>query len=608
MKKSFDFLCLVAAVSLLRLSGTSLAESARWWPVQKAPKAIVRTQNHEKLERVTSPNGKFTEGGFSATHILLQSISGLAAKGVNEGRCDEMVWIEVGHPTLPLNPDYKLWIDETLERTGIEDRGTFTTEELVRRFKDKGIIKGYILYSYDYNEGIPYERRDTFDRSANVASSLAGIMDAIVVEEGQEEMVKSLGIERVFDARGKDMAWCFENYKDQLSRDCLATVDPKVAHCRAFAIANKAAVVYGIDEPVPTFLAWLNPLSTVAGWNIGDENKHTSLLSRYGQVHTAANWSLNIPFLSATSKPSKTRPDRMFDPSTIDWNMKNAVCFTLSDGDNVGWFMGDFCLNKHYWSNPYHGDFAFGWTTCLASLSEASGITADYLFRTQRPNTTLIEFAGGYHFPDEFGKDRPEKDLVERHARRVSEKMNAQGLRVFGFICRDLDSPAAMKAYEIYAREIENLAGMIAIQYHPYEGGNGDVYWFKNKQGIEIPVVTAKYSIWSHANRRESGTPAQIAKTVNEDARAAAAKDSQLNAWGIVHAWSSFHKIEGNDVRAENANYMEPGTGTALTAVKWCIDRLEPGIQVVCPEELIWRIRMLHNPEQTKAAIKSMKQ
>ncbi len=603
--KNFTSRCLILTFIVL-ISVSSFSQQARWWPAQKAPKSILRAPNHEKLEKSTSPNGQSTEGGFSASHILLQVLQGLSAKAVNEGTCDEMIWIEVGHPEFPLNPNYELWLERTLKRLNIKDKGSYELWDLVKHFKDNGVVKGYILYSYDYNEGIPYLHREKFDRSVNVATTMASIHNAVVIEEGQEEKAKQLGLEKLFDARGKDMKWCFNTYKDQLNRDCLATVDPKVAHCRAFAVANKAMTIYGVDDTVKEVLAWLNPLSCIAGWNIGDEGKHTKMITRLGHVHTASNWSLNTPLLASAAKDYHTLPTRTFDPTAIDWDKENTISFAMSDGDNIGWFMGDICYNRHYWSSPSHGDFPFGWTTCIAGLSQVSPETAGFLFETQRPDTTLIEFAGGYHYPDMLGIDRPEKDILVRHARRLNDQMNKNKLRVLGFIAWDLDSPAAKKAYQVFAREIDNLAGMIAIQYHPYEGGNGEIFWVKNKKDIEIPVVTAKYSVWAHRNLRESNNPAKLAATINADARTAGSNAKKFNHWAIVHAWSSFKKNEDGEV--VNANYMEPGSETGVTPIQWCVDRLDKSITVVSPEEMIWRIRMNHNPAQTKQAIKELKQ
>ena len=55
----------------------------RWWPVQKAPVGMVKTVPHEAFEKATSPNDKTSEGHFSAMHIMIESLSGLAAQAVN---------------------------------------------------------------------------------------------------------------------------------------------------------------------------------------------------------------------------------------------------------------------------------------------------------------------------------------------------------------------------------------------------------------------------------------------------------------------------------------------------------------------------------------------
>jgi hypothetical protein len=34
--------------------------------------------------------------------------------------------------------------------------------------------------------------------------------------------------------------------------------------------------------------------------------------------------------------------------------------------------------------------------------------------------------------------------------------------------------------------------------------------------------------------------------------------------------------------------------------VAWCAERLPSGIRVISPEELVWRVRMEHDPPQTK--------
>ena len=63
-------------------------ESGRWWPTQTLPKAIVRTVPQQQFGRPSE-----------AYHMMVYSAVGLAAKAVNEGTGDELVWVDDSNPT-----------------------------------------------------------------------------------------------------------------------------------------------------------------------------------------------------------------------------------------------------------------------------------------------------------------------------------------------------------------------------------------------------------------------------------------------------------------------------------------------------------------------------
>ena len=43
-----------------------------------------------------------------------------------------------------------------------------------------------------------------------------------------------------------------------------------------------------------------------------------------------------------------------------------------------------------------------------------------------------------------------------------------------------------------------------------------------------------------------------------------------------------------------------------LSPLKWCAERMNEKVKVVCPEELFWRVGMYHKPEQTKSVLKKI--
>jgi hypothetical protein len=184
------------------------------------------------------------------------------------------------------------------------------------------------------------------------------------------------------------------------------------------------------------------------------------------------------------------------------------------------------------------------------------------------------------------------------------KKMNT---RIIGFNVAKCDSPEALKAYEVFAGQTDGLLAIFVFQYSPYEGGAGKTFWVRNRNGTEIPVVTARYSIWEHSNDRErTGTPAKLAREIQHSVEKAPGDQLPRFDWVITHAWSYFKKAPGADENAENLpqeNAAAHGGVRGYSPVVWCAERLPASIRVVSPEELIWRIRMRHNPSETRELI-----
>ena len=585
-----------AAESAPSTVSSRVDSESRWWPTQAMPKALVRTV---KWNDFPAPR--------AACEMMVQSVAGLAARAVNEGRGDEMVWVGTG------NIDVEDWLARKLRRhPQLEMRGVFDPWSLVERYAKQGIIKGYILYRADSSKGAINEHRPGMDCSVNVATSLAGILDSIIVDEALEAQAQHHGLKRLLDVRDKSQAWCFETYRDRFSRAMVCTQDPRKSNVRDLAIAQKAFTCYGYDAPTPAVMKWLAPLSPVLGWNGGDEFKSTEMSTRWGHIQTATDWCINLPVLMAGTETTGPSPARSFDPATIDWNDKrSAVSFISTDGDNVQWFEGNFFRSgesKSYWSNPERGKIPFGWSCCFAHLAQLCPEAIDYAVSTQLPNDGFIEWGGGYYFPDLFGIDRADRwALLAEHARRTWLLMQKNNTRVIGFNVAKFDSPDALKAYEVFARQTDGLLAILVFQYDRYEAGAGRVFWVKDRNGVELPVISARYSIWSHANARaRSGTPAKVAREIRQTVEDTGPGELPRYDWVIAHVWSWFKRAPGSDENAEDMpqdHAAAQGGVRGYAPVTWCAERLPANIRTVSPEELIWRTRMKHNTEQTRKLI-----
>ncbi|MCC7376748.1 MAG: hypothetical protein IT581_18960 [Verrucomicrobiales bacterium] len=586
------------ALVVLLFPFRAAADENRWWPVQAVPKAVVRLEN---------PGG--CSSAHAACEMMAQSVAGLAAKAVNEGRGDEMVWIVTG------NADVEDWFARRLQRQPeLEQRGTFGLWDLVDRYAGKGVIKGYILYRWDGSKGDDNERRPGMDCSVNVATSLAGFLDGIIVDESLEAEAKAHGLTNLVDVRDKTQAWCFETYKDRFSRRMVCTQNPRKSNVRDLAIAQKVLTVYGDDEPVPAVMKWLEPLSPVLGWNNGDEFKTTRLSTIWGHLQTSTDWCMNLPVLMAGTE--KTDPPRVrdFNPQTIDWrDARSAVSFITSDGDNVDFSLGDFFREgnaRYYWASPDRGRIAFGWSSCFAHVSQLFPEAMSYAAATQSTNDWFVEWGGGYYYPDLFGRARTNRwELLAQHARRTWALMRKTNTRVIGFDVAKVDSPDALKAYETIAAQTDGLLAILVFQYDAYEAGAGRTFWVKDRKGCEVPVISARYLIWNHLNKRpRAGTPAKVAREIRQTVEQTPRSELPRYDWVNIHAWSWFKHASGIDEDAEDMPQEPSATAAARGGVRgyapvlWCASRL-PGIRVVGPEELVWRIRMKHNPEQTRKLI-----
>ncbi len=581
---------------ILALAFSAAADENRWWPVQAVPKALVYLQKDLPEPR-------------AAGDMMAQSVAGLAAKAVNEGRADELVWVVTD------NIDIEGWLARRLQQQPqLELRGTFALWDLVDRYTRQGIIKGYILYCADQSKGELSQHRPGMNCSVNVATSLAGLLEGVIVDESLEAEAKKHGLKLLMDTRDKSQAWCFQNFKDRFNRHMLCTQDPRKPNARDLAIAQKALTVFGYADPVPAAMQWLEPLSPILGWNGGDEFKTTCMSSVTGHIQTSTDWVVNLPVLMAGTESVTPARVKTFDPRTIDWkDRRSAVCFVSSDGDNVDRFEGSFFRGyegTNDWGTLDRGKIPYGWSCCFAHLAQLCPQAIDYAAANQSTNDWFLEWGGGYYYPDLFGLERTNRwELLAQHARHTWAMMQRTHTRVIGFNMAKFDSPDARKAYAVIAGQTDGLLAILVWQYDCYESGGGRVFWVKDRTGADVPVISARYSIWNHTNRRpRSGTPAKVARVITQTFDTAPSGDLPSYDWVNVHAWSWFKQAPGADEDAEemtqdSVQARAQGGRRGFTPASWCAERLPGAIRVVSPEELIWRIRMQHNPQQTRKLI-----
>lgn len=570
IKSSFFFAFLFVVV----LAHATTYNGRHGWPVQKAPKGLI----------ICLP------GSSVAEEMLLQSLAGLAAKAVNENRIDEMVWEDVN------NVSYQKLYTASVEALCLEKEvRRMDVWQLLDYLKEKKIVKGYVLYRLDSGE----RTHVINDYSSNVATVYASLLSGVLIDESLQQKAARYGLKELKDARKETLAICFEKNKHLLNNASALSIHPQVCNLRDYAIAHKLMLYADKKELVEKILSWVKPLSPIIGWGCGDEYDFTSMISEWGHYNTASDWCSNLPVISSLSPKVPIKKAHEVSPLDIQFSDTTSMhAFVMSDGDNMQWTMGSFRDNPNYMGHTELHHTGLSWTLCPTNLSIISPFTWNELADLQTPNFSYIEYGGGYQYPDLFAVKRANrKELLIEFARRINYHLQQMDLKIFGFICRDVSSAASQEAFQIYAQEMDGITGMLAVQYFPYELG-GEIYWHKNRENIDIPIVTATYSIWDEVNknRPNCGTPEYVASLINRKTIQANAKKTNELSWTIVHAWSDFSRT--SKVTSQPAVGFNP----VKTAEKMLINE----IKTVSANELLWRIRMKYRENQTKTVLNMM--
>jgi hypothetical protein len=509
--------------------------------------------------------------------VILQALTGLKARAVNEGKGDELVWID------QRQTQSQEWRDRTIKRLTLDGRGEVTVETLLEQAVKSGIVKGYVLYSADISEGLAYKPREGIDNSLNTATMAAARLSGIPVTIKSESQMRALGLSCLFDAKGQEPLTYFKSHqKDFQGGGSVGLLDPKTANNRDLMIAHTLPVTYGDHPGVEAILEGVVPPASVIGWGMGNEFKHCLMVSRFGHFHTVSNWILNATFYSAGSLDYQPKRIAALDESKIDWSDKRrCMAFMMSDGDNTAYAQAGITTPR-YWGNAAHGEFPMGFSVCAGDLASFSPVTLDWMSETKPPATSLIQFTGGYFYPDRFAESRSNRwELLRQHARRINVQMERSGVRIMTAIFDKSEGAEAKQALKIFAEEMPSLLGIFVMDYAPYNRSKGRLDWIDDGRGGKVPALAARYCLWQKMKSPLAGEPQTLPAIINAD------EESLIGGWAAVHAWSSYETPDGKKLHG-------------MDAVKATVDGLDANkVHIVSPEELLLRMRN-EKPERLK--------
>lgn len=511
-------------------------------------------------------------------HLLAQSLSGLVNRAMDEGKVDFGLWLQCN------GESYAAAKAKLGEELGAKTAVELATGEL------KSLIDGYVLTDVNNNP-----------ESDVVATVAAHVHNSIIVDVRDQAIFDEAGFTMKYDARAKTTADAWAEFKDKCSNKALVLMPVQMGELREFAIKNKLFLI-NLNKALGTaesgqnielldeILAWLEPNAPVLGWEKTSEDIFVDKISRYAATMLASDVSFNHALTSAGA--TDRQPPLLasvINPKEIRYNLKgNYVSFFLSDGDNYQWVMNDMYTNEYY-AQPKAVLSKMSYEMCSQALSQLAPDRFRQIYQHQTKNSTMMEcFGGGYFYVDTYSVNKGNRaENLKVLAERTAKHMRQHRLKVLHLMAWDWESDNAKEAYQAFIDANDQLEGIVTVEYAPYSGGKGEMLWFTNKAGYDIPVVSTKYALWKDYNNAADGTgdPATVAGYLRDSD----CESEQSFAAIVVHAWSDFDGNKGG-------------------AAAWdCIYKSPSSVTPVNIQELIWRIRMEYRPEQTKKFLRTIK-
>lgn len=540
-------------------------------------------------------------------YLLAASITGLTTRAIQEGKTDTGIWVKSHNDN---NLAYHTEIQSLRER-GCRFLGEISPFDLTLKQTPEtdnehatamDLFDGYILTDMDRNP-----------ESGSVAVTASHIYNGLIVDKEFKELFDRAGYKMLYDATNKKVQDAWNEFKDQCATNGLVIMPNDTWELRDVAIQNswffmnlyvkphtseKGDYWYLYEEICKS----LDDHTLIYGWEMGpyDERAINEVASENAHASAINDWFYNYCLTNADyrNRQESILAD-VLNPKMIDYRKrKRLVSYYMSDGDNNQWMMGGF-IEKWY-KDPAACDnkIAFGInTTCMPQMAPSA---YKYILEHQPKHSSLVEVqGGGVFYCDTYGENRNRKENLRERARMTAAHMRQHRIKILGMMAKDfVGSDKSKEAYQTFIEENDQLIGIVALQYTPYAGGKGDIYWFKNREGYDIPVITIKYSLWNEpANREREGTPKYIAKCLEKDQN-----NPEFNLI-CIHAWSLFSD-QGKD--CDELAETQPGEIMGSSIATLLTNHLNNDYEVVNLEEMIWQIRMKFHPGQTKKFLRKL--
>lgn len=405
---------------------------------------------------------------------------------------------------------------------------------LIEKFKNCITDSGYVLY-----------RETEFAEGLNTACNYAAVKGWLPIPTELKDFAEACGLKLMKDISNEEYDFeflekFFDKYCDEFSDKGIVHIKSAAAGLRDFAIQQGMYICYTQgDSKGNRFLKKvLNKTAdngVILGW-CENEKHFVEFISKLGYSIIPADHSFNLSVLNSFScdfPVQKAQPKINPDPE------KHYISLIISDGDNVQWVTNGAseytrCLNLER-------DYPVTWGfPCVCR--DICPATANYEFSAADDKISFIAGPSGigYALPSAY-----EEKSMDAYTTQTAAAMLKSGMRVVTILD---DKPSAIKTasfvrkFDYYSRFDNIDGGIIFLDPHLYESGNGKV-WFSNGK----PFLTIKKTL--NSSEGYEGVTDEWIKQQADEINAYAADNSSVNGYSAicVHAWSvtpeNLHKL-----------------------------------------------------------------
>ncbi len=478
--------------------------------------------------------------GTASQNVMMAGLAGI----VNRNSHGEFL-LSPNNGSLP-NP--RFWLDQ-LQAAYPQVQSQFQSSPTFFINRYRNLLNGYVLYDRAVNAD-----------SINLATSIAGVTNALMVDPSTLAYATAAGLPLIADARNLTYAQVASQYGSQFNPDLLFHQDTtKNDSLRDFAILNRGFVYYTDPTALAPYAAQQNHQGRIFGWGPSEFDLFSQASQNNQQVvasdwcwssSTTAKWQ--VPLVKQSwhaPAQAPTLPGRHY------------VAFVMSDGDNVQVLTGGWATDPRWFGSPYRGNFNMTWDL-TSTLAEVNPVAFNYYYQHAANGAQKDSFVSsggaGLTFPSLYPDNA---GLVTS----ISQSMKTADQRVIS-ILDPTYNPSAL--YPIL--DNPQVMGMMFKTYccH-YKGRAGALEFHHGK-----PILAVKYSLWDGAD-----TALSIAQALNADPHRDAINDPASYSIVNVHPWSTLGPTGS-------------GSGDPMSNLNQLVQWLDPTkVAVVTLEELMVHLR-----------------